>query len=212
MRLRKKHFAIPEMRENPYVYFETDGIKDKWQEIFGNDNEIRVELGAGKGDFLVEMAKRNPDVNFVAFDKETNAFIYAARKIKENELKNVRAVSQDIEKIDEVFNEDSVSTIYINFCNPWPKPRHEKRRLTYPLFLKKYKKFLKVGGKVYLKVDDLDLFDASLNYFLENGFEILFKTYDMKLEDFPENIVTEYERKWRSINKPILYAEFKRIK
>lgn len=211
MRLRKKHFAIPEMKENPYVFFETEGLKDRWQEIFGNNNEIRVELGAGKGEFLRQMALRHPDVNFVAFDKETNAFIYAARKIKDNELNNVRAVAIDIEKIDEVFNEDAVSTIYINFCNPWPKPRQQKRRLTYPLFLERYKKFLKVGGKIYLKVDDRDLFEASLDYFDECGFKCVFKTFDMKLEDFPDNIVTEYESKWRSIDKPILYGIFERI-
>ena len=199
------------MKENPYVFFETEGLKDRWQEIFGNNNEIRVELGAGKGEFLRQMALRNPDVNFVAFDKETNAFIYAARKIKDNELNNVRAVAIDIEKIDEAFNDDTVSTIYINFCNPWPKPRQQKRRLTYPLFLERYKKFLKVGGKIYLKVDDRDLFEASLDYFDESGFKCVFKTFDMKLEDFPDNIVTEYESKWRSIDKPILYGIFERI-
>ena len=212
MRLRKKHFAIPEMQENPYVYFETQGLKDSWQEIFGNNNPIRIELGGGKGQFISILSQKNPNYNYVTFDRETNAFIYAGRKIEALENKNVRAVAIDIEQVGECFKENTIDKIYINFCNPWPKERHKKRRLTHPRFLKEYKKFLKIGGTIELKVDDRDLFLESIKYFEENGFEPVEKTLDMKMEDYPDNIVTEYESKWRKMNKPICFGIFKRIK
>ena len=208
MRLRKKHWAIPEMQENPYVYFEAKDYKGKWSEVFGNDNDIYIEIGAGKGAFIQELARRNKDINYVIIEKESNAFVYATRKVQEDELENVRALPIDAETLLDYFDEDEISGIYINFCNPWPKPRHHKRRLTYPKFLAIYEKILKNGSRIEMKTDDQDLFEATLEYMDESKFNIVKADRDMKLENYPENIVTEYESKWRSQNIPICYGVF----
>lgn len=209
MRLRKKHFAIPEMRENPYVIFDPEHLKGKWSEEFKNDNDIYLELGAGKGQFIKELAKRTPNTNYIIIDRESNAFVYATRKIREEELSNVRCIPYDVDNIAEIVGEGEIKGIYINFCNPWPKERHKKRRLTHPRLLKIYKKLLQPGGKIYFKTDDRDLFEDSLKYFEDEGFEILKSDFNMKLSEYPDNIVTEYEHKFRTLNMPIHYGEFK---
>ncbi|MDO5041423.1 MAG: tRNA (guanosine(46)-N7)-methyltransferase TrmB [Peptoniphilus sp.] len=209
MRLRKKHFAIPEMKENPKVYFDGYKHKGNWREVFGNDNEVQLEIGSGKGQFITEIAMRNRDVNYIGIDMETNALVYASRKIHEEELDNVRLLPLRAEKLEDYFAEDEISKIYINFCNPWPKNKQHKRRLTHPRFLEIYKKFLKSGATLELKTDDLDFFEDTLEYAEECALETLVCERDMKLEDYPENIVTEYEAKWRSREIPIKYAVFK---
>lgn len=209
MRLRKKHFAIPEMRENPYVIFDPEHLKGKWSEEFKNDNDIYLELGAGKGQFIKELAKRTPKTNYIIIDRESNAFVYATRKIREEELSNVRCIPYDVDNIAEIVGEGEIKGIYINFCNPWPKERHKKRRLTHPRLLKIYKKLLQPGGKIYFKTDDRDLFEDSLKYFEDEGFEIIKSDFNMKLSEYPDNIVTEYEHKFRTLNIPIHYGEFK---
>ncbi|KXO16559.1 tRNA (guanosine(46)-N7)-methyltransferase TrmB [Peptoniphilus sp. GNH] len=211
MRLRKKHFAIPEMQENKYVIFSAYDMRGKWKEEFKNDNKIFLELGAGKGQFIQELAKREPNCNFIIFDRESNAFIYATRKVRENELENVRCVPGDIMHLKEIVAPCEAHGIYINFCNPWPKKKHKKRRLTHPNFLKIYKTILKDGGFIKFKTDDRNLFEESLEYFDEEGFECIKRDFDMKLELYPDNIVTEYENKFRSLGQPIYYAEFKKI-
>lgn len=208
MRLRKKHFAIPEMRENPYVFFNGQENKGRWSEIFGNDNPIYLEIGAGKGTFTIESAKRNKDINYIMVDIETNALIYATRKILDEELTNVRAMPINAENILDYFDKNEISRIYINFCNPWPKLKHKKRRLTFPRFLEKYKVILKPKSQIYFKTDDLELFEESLDYFSDCGFSTLVEEFDMKLEEYPENIVTEYERKFRKLNKKIKFGVF----
>lgn len=209
MRLRKKHWAIPEMKENPLVFFEAKEYKGKWNEEFSNQNPIHIEIGAGKGQFIKELAIRNKDINYVIIEQDTNAFVYACRKIKEEELNNVRALPIDAMQISEYFEEDEIEKIYINFCNPWPKNRHHKRRLTHARFLAQYKKILKQGSLIELKTDDRPFYEDSLEYFKENGFEEIICEFDMQLEDYPNNIVTEYEAKWRSRNIPICYGVFK---
>ncbi|WP_036729022.1 tRNA (guanosine(46)-N7)-methyltransferase TrmB [Peptoniphilus mikwangii] len=209
MRLRKKHWAIPEMKENPYVYFDAAEYKGKWKEVFENSNKIHIEIGAGKGAFIQELARRNKNINYVIIEQESNAFVYATRKIIEEKLENVRALPINAEKINEYFDKEEIDRIYINFCNPWPKLRHQKRRLTHPRFLVQYREILKKDAEVHFKTDDLDLFNDSLKYFEDNKFKIMKCTRNMKLEDYPENIVTEYENKWRSKNIPICYGVFR---
>lgn len=208
MRLRKKHFAVPEMRENPYVFFNGEENKGKWKEIFGNDNPIYLEIGAGKGKFTIESAKRNKNINYIMVDIETNALIYATRKILEEDLTNVRAMPINAENILDYFDKDEINRIYINFCNPWPKSKHKKRRLTYPRLLEKYKVILKPKSQIFFKTDDLELFEESLDYFIDEGFSILIYDFDMKLEDYPENIVTEYENKFRKLGEEIKCGVF----
>ena len=210
MRLRKKHFAIPEMKENPYVIFDGKKYNGKWKDVFGNDNDIYLEIGAGKGTFTATSALENSNINYIMIEMETNAFIYATRKILDYNLKNVIALPMNAKDILEYFGEDEVSRIYINFCNPWPKLKHQKRRLTYPDFLEKYRIILKEGSQIYLKTDHKEFFEDSLKYFQEQKFVGLISDFNMKEEDYPLNIETEYEKKWRAENKPICLGVFEK--
>ena len=210
MRLRKKHFAIPEMKENPCVIFDGKKYKGKWKDVFGNDNDIYLEIGAGKGTFTATSALENSNINYIMIEMETNAFIYATRKILDYNLKNVIALPMNAKDILEYFGEDEVSRIYINFCNPWPKLKHQKRRLTYPDFLEKYRIILKEGSQIYLKTDHKEFFEDSLKYFQEQKFVGLISDFNMKEEDYPLNIETEYEKKWRAENKPICLGVFEK--
>ena len=202
MRLRYKPNAIPEMKENDRIFFYPRDMKGKWQEVFDNDNPIHLEIGAGKGDFIIEKAKSHPDINFIALEMNTNAFVIASRKIKEEELKNVIGLIDYGEELTEAFGEDEIDHIYINFSTPWPKTKHHKRRLSHPRFLERYQKIIKNEGKT----DDLDFFKDSLKYYEDFGLEILESNYNLPEE---KSIVTEYERKWRERKKPIYYAKAK---
>lgn len=199
MRLRKKWWAIPEMKTNEQVIFNASEYKEKWSEEFGNNNKIHLELGCGKGKFISELSQKNKNTNYCILDLDTNAIVYATRKIKDMELTNVRAIPTNIEKIDEIFKENSIEKIYINFCNPWPKKRHNKRRLTHPNFLKKYSQILTENGEIYFKTDDDELFEHSIEYFEQSGYKINLKTNDLANYNYPENIETEYEQKFKSL-------------
>lgn len=209
MRLRYKPFAVPELQENELVYFRPMQNKGIWNEIFENNNPIHLEIGAGRGGFTKELALRNPDINYVPIEMDSNILVYAGRLFLEEDLRNVRAIKGMAENLADFFEEDEVDKIYINFSNPWPKKKHNKRRITHPRQLVGYKKILKNGGEVEFKTDDRPFFEDSLEYFESEGFEILEKNFDLKEEDKPDNIVTEYEKKWRSLNKPINYARVK---
>lgn len=206
MRLRYKPNAIPEMKENDRIFFYPRDMKGKWQEVFYNDNPIHLEIGAGKGDFIIEKAKSHPDINFIALEMNTNAFVIASRKIKEEELKNVIGLIDYGEELTEAFGEDEIDHIYINFSTPWPKTKHHKRRLSHPRFLERYQKIIKNEGIIEQKTDDLDFFKDSLKYYEDFGLEILESNYNLPEE---KSIVTEYERKWRERKKPIYYAKAK---
>ncbi|WP_306489755.1 tRNA (guanosine(46)-N7)-methyltransferase TrmB [Anaerococcus octavius] len=206
MRLRYKPNAIPEMKENDRIFFYPRDMKEKWQEVFDNDNPIHLEIGAGKGDFIIEKAKFHPDINFIALEMNTNAFVIASRKIKEEELKNVIGLIDYGEELTEAFGEDEIDHIYINFSTPWPKTKHHKRRLSHPRFLERYQKIIKNEGIIEQKTDDLDFFKDSLKYYEDFGLEILESNYNLPEE---KSIVTEYERKWRERKKPIYYAKAK---
>lgn len=211
MRLRHKKWALPEMRESKIFVSNYKENKGKWNEVFSNENPIDLELGCGKGDFILQKAKLNPDRNFIAIDSKNEVLVYAVRKIEELELTNVRFISMNIEYIEEVFSSNEVDDIYINFCNPWPKKSHNKRRLTHTNFLNKYKKFIKNESTIYFKTDDYDLYLASIEYFNDSNYKILFNTEDLK-EDEENNIVTEYERKFRGFSMPINMIIAKNIK
>lgn len=206
MRLRFKPNAIPEMKENDRIFFYPRDMKGKWHEVFGNDHPIYLEIGAGKGDFIIEKAKQNPDINFIALEMNTNAFVIASRKIIEEELTNVIGLVDYAEELTDTFNEGEIDYIYINFSTPWPKTKHHKRRLSHERFLERYKKIIKNQGIIEQKTDDLPFFEDSLKYYEDFGLEILEAEYDLPEE---KSIVTEYEKKWRERNKPIYYAKAK---
>ena len=204
MRIRFKPWARPELEASYFYEDNPENYIGKWKEKFKNQKQpLHIELGCGKGSFISELAFRNQDTNYIAIDLVDAMLGLAKRKVEEkyNEanirVDNLILVRYDIERINSIINkEDEIERIYINFCNPWPKPKHKKKRLTHSRQLKHYKEFLKAGNEIYFKTDDDGLFADSLKYFEESGFEILNKTYDLHVEDIfgGKNIVTEHEK------------------
>ena len=203
MRIRYKKWARPELEASTFYIDEPEKIKGKWREEFKNkENPLYLELGCGKGYFIANLASRHQEINYIAIDLVDAMLGLAKRNIeqiyKENNIEtdNIRITRFDIERIPLILDkEDKIERIYINFCNPWPRGKHHKKRLTHTRQLEKYKTFLTDDGEIYFKTDDDDLFIASLTYFEESGFEIIKKTYDLhNEEDFWENIETEHEK------------------
>lgn len=201
MRIRYKPWARPELEASSFYIDDPENYKGKWKSTFAKENPIHVELGCGKGGFISQIAYKNQNINYIAVDLVDAMLGTARRKVselfdKDNlEVKNLYLIRYDIERILNVFQkEDEIERIYINFCNPWPKGKHRKKRLTHTRQLEKYREFLKDGGSVYFKTDDDGLFEDSLKYFEESGFEIRKLTKDLaKEEDFWDNICTEHE-------------------
>lgn len=201
MRMRRKPWARPELEGCKFFTQEPSQYKGRWKEFFENDKPMYLELGCGKGTFMAVHASENPNINYITVDIKDEVLVLAKRNIEEaykkvgHELDNVALMSQEILLIEEMLGEgDEVERIYINFCNPWPKERHKKRRLTHSRQLEKYKKFLKKGGEVWFKTDDDELFEESLIYFKEANMEIKYITYDLHNSDFKgRNVVTEHE-------------------
>ena len=198
MRMRKKRWARPELEECKYFLKDPTSNKGKWKEAFTNNAPIHLELGCGKGNFISRISIKNPNINYIAIDLKDDMLGYARRKIEQaysgEQVNNVWLVAYDIERIEDIFSEkDIIDRIYINFCNPWPKAKHRKRRLTYPKQLEKYKIFLKPGGEIHFKTDDSELYIDTLSYLEEAGFEIVFNTDDLSKENDENNIITEHE-------------------
>ena len=205
MRLRKNWGARPELEASNLFVQKPAELKGRWKEEFKNNNPIHLELGCGRGKYLRENSLNHPNINYVAVDLKDEVLVHTLRNIQEAEVTNARIVALNINFIADLFEKDEVEKIYINFCNPWPKDRHNKRRLTHTRFLNEYKKFLKPGSEVWFKTDDTDLFNASQEYFKENGFRIDFLTYDLHNSEVKdENIMTEYETKFTSLGMNIM--------
>ena len=203
MRIRYKKWARPELEASKFYTDSPEEWKGKWKNFFANpNNPCHIELGCGKGQFISQLASSNLDVNYLAIDLVDAMLGLAKRNIeseykeKNLEINNVAITRFDIERILMILSkEDNVERIYINFCNPWPKGKHRKKRLTHTRQLEKYKEFLKPGGKIYFKTDDDDLFASTLIYLEETGFEVEKKTYNLHNEDiFDGNIETEHEK------------------
>lgn len=213
MRLRKKWWARPELEGTKFVITNPKDYKGTWHEEFNNERPIYLELGCGKGGFISQSALRNRDVNYIGVDLKDEVLVSAKRAVekrfKENNIpkeeRHVRLIPMDITYIDEVFSENEVDRIYLNFSTPWPKARHNKRRLSHPNFLNKYKTFLKKGSEIWLKTDNEEFFEASLEYFKEGNFSLEYVTYDLHKSDFDENIITEYENKFSSMGMNIMF-------
>lgn len=203
MRIRYKKWARPELEASKFYEDEPEKWKGKWKKHYMDGNKpFMLELGCGKGQFISKLALENQDTNFLAIDLVDAMLGLAKRNIEheyENakiEPKNVLLTRFDIERINLILDkQDEVERIYINFCNPWPKGKHRKKRLTHSRQLEKYKQFLKPNAEIYFKTDDEDLFESSLIYFEESGFEIIKKTYDLHMKPiFERNIETEHEK------------------
>lgn len=210
MRLRKKKWAKPELEKDHKVIFAPSELKGKWQELFGNDQPIHLELGCGRGRFITELARVNTNINYIAIDIHNELLVKVLRKVNENNLSNIRIIPMNIENIGNVFASDEIEKIYINFCNPWPSNRHHRRRLTHPNFLRLYQSFLKQGSEVWFKTDDESLFTESLEYFKASGLTELFRSYDIVQSDFQGNIQTEYEEKFSNQGIKIKFGRFKK--
>ena len=203
MRIRFKPWARPELEASNFYRDNPEQLKNKWiQEFKNQDNPIHLELGCGKGQFISQLAIQNHDTNYIAIDLVDAMLGLAKRNVEQiyqeqnKEIENVILTRFDIERITLILGEqDNIKRIYINFCNPWPKGKHRKKRLTHTRQLEKYKTFLAKDGEIYFKTDDDDLFNGSLGYFEESGFTIVKKTYDLHAEPIWENnIETEHEK------------------
>lgn len=203
MRIRFKPWARPELEASKFYIDCPEEYRGKWRELFKNQgNPLHIELGCGKGGFISQISSNHPEVNYVAIDLVDAMLGLAKRNIEEKfrekhlEIDNVYITRYDIERITNVFDQnDKIERIYINFCNPWPRGKHHKKRLTHIRQLEKYKTFLTENAKIYFKTDNEELFIHSLGYFKELGFKIEKCTYDLaEEENFWENIQTEHER------------------
>ena len=203
MRIRYKKWARPELEASKFYIDNPEEMKGKWRSFFKNpENPFHLELGCGKGQFISKLASSNLNVNYLAIDL-VDAMLGLAKRNIETEYKeknietdNIVITRFDIERILMILEkEDKVERIYINFCNPWPKGKHRKKRLTHTRQLEKYKEFITPDAKIYFKTDDDDLFASTLTYLEETGFELERKTYDLHEEDiFEGNIETEHEK------------------
>lgn len=212
LRLRRKPWidqAILEYKD--LVYLEAEEIaaaaKLGWQEAFGRPAPLYVELGTGKGRFISRMAQRHPAVHFIGIEAQRDIVYYAAKNVRDLALENVRLLRCDISGIEEIFQPGEVDAFFINFCDPWPKARHAKRRLTHARFLARYRKLLRAGGKLYFKTDNRPLFDFSLEQFAQEGRKVEKLTFDLHAEEMADNIMTEYEEKFSGLGEKINRCE-----
>ena len=189
-RIAESEFVIPEDKLKE--------CKGHWNEVFGNDNEIHIEIGMGKGQFIYEMAARNPEINYIGVEKYSAVLLRAVQKMEEEPRDNLIFIRMDAEAIAEVFDAGEVGRIYLNFSDPWPKDRHAKRRLPSREYLARYDKILKQGGSIEFKTDNRELFDFALTEYDKAGFSLVFSTYDLHAdaEAMKDNIMTEYEKKF----------------
>ena len=207
MRIRYKKWARPELEASKFYEDEPEKWKGKWKEHFLDSSlPFMVELGCGKGTFISELAVQNLNINYLAIDLVDAMLGLAKRNVEASykeanlEVGNVILTRFDIERINLILDKsDKVERIYINFCNPWPRGKHRKKRLTHSKQLEKYKEFFIPGGEIYFKTDDDEQFERSLYYFSESGFEIISKTYDLHSEQKKKkNIETEHEKMFSS--------------
>ena len=204
MRIRFKKWARPELEESEFYIDNPEEYKGKWKTLFKNNNPIHIELGCGKGSFISSLASKNTNINYIAIDLVDAMLGLAKRNIettyknKNKQINNVYITRYDIERILNIFDkDDEIERIYINFCNPWPRGKHHKKRLTHTRQLDKYKTFLINGGKIYFKTDDDNLFNDTLTYLKDSEFILEKLTYDLADEENfweEENIVTEHEK------------------
>lgn len=204
MRLRNVPGARETIIENQFSVQQPEQMKGKWAEVFQNDHPIHIEVGMGKGQFIIEMARRNPEVNYIGIEKYSSVLVRAVEKLEDFEQDNLRLIRMDAENIEEVFDKDEVDRIYLNFSDPWPKDRHAKRRLTSTRFLERYDNILTPEGRVMFKTDNKDLFDFSLEQVEEAGWILESHSYDLHHSEYNEgNVMTEYEEKFSAKGNPI---------
>jgi len=200
MRIRNKQWATPELDACPFFVRDPEKHIGKWHAYFKRQQPIHLELGCGKGLFIAGLAPQNPQINYIGIDLKDAVLAPAKRNIAQafqdqnKEVDNVVLMAQDVERILNVMNSsDAVERIYINFCNPWPRGKHHKRRLTYSRQLEHYKQFLAKDGEIHFKTDDDLLFEDTLVYLAVSGFIVTYQTNDLHAENCSANVMTEHE-------------------
>lgn len=205
MRLKNIKGAKEKINESPYIIKKPEEYKGKFQTFFKNDNSIHLEIGMGKGDFIINMAKKYPNINFIGIEKFDSVILRATQKLEHIELPNLKLIRFDATEIENVFDKE-IDTIYLNFSDPWPKNRHEDRRLTSKKFLKRYDKIFKKNPHIIQKTDNRHLFEFSLISYVDYGYQI--KKISLNLhEDNYDNVETEYEKRFVSLGLPIYMVE-----
>ncbi|KGX89164.1 tRNA (guanosine(46)-N7)-methyltransferase TrmB [Pontibacillus litoralis] len=204
MRVRHKPWADEYLQENAHIALENSySYRGKWKEVYSNQHPIHVEIGSGKGQFIAGMSTQHPSVNFIGIEREKSIIVDAVKKVKEAEVPNARLLLVDAKDLRDLFADNEVEQIYLNFSDPWPKNRHEKRRLTYPAMLEQYKAVLKPNGRLVMKTDNRGLFEYSLVSFSQFGCTLEDVSVHLHNDDDPLNVMTEYEEKFSSRGYPI---------
>lgn len=199
MRLKHIKNADEIISKSKYLIKNPKENKGKWNKLFNNENNIEIEIGMGKGKFIIEKAKENPNINYIGIEKYDSPLVSAVKKLEELELNNLKLICFDALEIEDVFDHE-IDKIYLNFSDPWPKKRHTKRRLTSSVFLSKYENIFKDEKRIEMKTDNDDLYEYSLESLIENGYDVV-KTDT----NYLDTIRTEYEDKFISLGKNINY-------
>ena len=208
MRVRNRKGATELLEAHPqYVILNPADAKGRWQEIFGNDHPIHVEVGSGKGAFVSGMAKANPEINYIGIDIQKSVLSYALDKVLATGVPNIKLLWVDGSDLTEYFEEGEIDRLYLNFSDPWPKKRHEKRRLTYQSFLATYQQILPENGEIHFKTDNRGLFEYSLVSFSQYGMKLKGVWLDLHASDFEDNVLTEYEQKFANKGQVIYRVE-----
>ena len=213
MRIRKKKWAEPELSVCDFFIKNPEEHAGKWNRAFKKEQPLYLEIGCGKGGFAGQFALKYPDRNIIALDIKIDMLGVGRRTIVrlfeeagKDSVDNLLLVNYNVEQLDKViFPEDEIEGLFINFCNPWPRAKHKKRRLTYYKKLQMYKSFLKPDAEIRFKTDDDELFEESLEYFAQSGYEITYLTRDLHASGYEENIVTEHERMFSEEGKKIKF-------
>lgn len=205
MRLRNVKNAREIVDNSPFVVHEPKEYKGKYNEVFGNDNPIELEIGMGKGNFIIDKAMKNPNINFIGVERYESVLCRALEKLEDKQLPNVKIICIDAIELDEVFDKE-ISTIYLNFSDPWPKKRHAKRRLTSHVFLPVYDLIFKDTKTIVQKTDNVGLFESSIVSLSTYGYTIEDISLDLASTGM-ENSLTEYEAKFMSQGIKINYLK-----
>lgn len=205
MRLRNIPAAAPAIAKSEYCIKDPASLKGKWNSVFGNDHPIRIEIGMGKGRFIMDLAAQNPDINYIGMERYDSVLYRALQKLEENPLPNLRLLCEDASLLPDFFAPEELDRIYLNFSDPWPKDRHAKRRLTSRQFLECYHHVLKRDGILEFKTDNIDLFLFSIEEIEAAGWTLDAVTKDLHHDSVMNegNIMTEYEEKFSSKGNPI---------
>lgn len=206
MRLRKVPHAEEAIRSNQTVMIhDPKERKGSWASVFHNHHPIRLEIGCGKGKFLLELAKLHPEINFIGVEKFESVLVRAVEKAELDPPANLRFLWIDAEELPECFGHGEIDSIYLNFSDPWPKSKQKKRRLTHPLFLMRYLSFLKPTGRILMKTDNFGLFMDSMVWFVESDWHLETISLDLHAEPHLENVETEFETRFVAMGHSIYY-------